>query len=339
MGDPEKRTYEDAAPSPDALSGLAERREAEVREALCKPDPRFRWETDTPELHKQLRIILTRLAEMRRLLRQRDEGPKLAPTQANDVRRALDTKVESYATHLGTCTEYADSLERLLVNLGGPVYIHTLLLREVRRDDTDGDLRWGEFFSRKELNRLVAAYDKPELPDEKSLEHRSAVDRLNYLFGLRSHIHHRHARARSRLKSVYLWRLAAVLFVLLVLLCAAVFWNDGSKGLVLASTVAAAGALGSALTGVFKVRDELSRIGDLRLFGSALVVQPLVGASAGLLLLMVLDTGLPGFEPVTLEKARWTTFASYAFIAGFSEPFFLGIVQRVAATAERKPTK
>lgn len=335
------RTNEDAPPTADELCALAEQRGREVRAELSKPAPRsrwFRWDTDTPELRKQLLIILSRLSEARRLLRRRDEGAALAPAKYAEVRRILDTGVDSYAGQLDTATDYSDSLERLLVDIGGPVYVNTLLLREVHRDDTDGQLRWSEFINRNELNKLVAAYDVPALA-EQSPEHSRAVDRLSYLYGLRHHLHHRHARARSQLKSVYLRRLAIVLFGLLVLLCLAILWNDGRKGLMLAATAASAGALGSALTGVFKVRDELSRIGDLRLFGSALIVQPLIGASAGLLLLVVLTTGLPGISPVPPDKAHWATFATYAFIAGFSEPFFLGVVQRVASTGERKPSK
>jgi hypothetical protein len=35
-------------------------------------------------------------------------------------------------------------------------------------------------------------------------------------------------------------------------------------------------------------------------------------------------------------KRSWSTYAVYAFVAGFSEPFVIGVVQRLAA-ADSKP--
>ena len=59
----------------------------------------------------------------------------------------------------------------------------------------------------------------------------------------------------------------------------------------------------------------------------AIVVQPLVGAVAGLFLLLVLESGA-----VELDWGgdEWATQGAVAFVAGFAEPFFLGVVKRVA---------
>jgi len=56
--------------------------------------------------------------------------------------------------------------------------------------------------------------------------------------------------------------------------------------------------------------------------------KPLIGAAAGLVLLLVLESGLLGNDASTWERA-----GLFAFAAGFSEPFFLGVVNRVT-TAE-----
>lgn len=330
----------------DPLHARAESPERTLRSLLSKPLPRFRWDTDTPELRKQLLIILTRLSEARRLLHQHqgtappapEKPTPLRPEKLEEIEGVLNTEANSYALHLDTATDYADSLERILVELGGPVYVHTLLIHETRQDDLGGEFRWSQFFPRGELDELLAAYSRSE-GEVDGAEHVRAVDRLIFLCAKRGHIHHRHARARSQLKNVFLKRLAIVLSMLISVLCLAIFWNEEERGILLAATAASAGALGSALTGVFKVRDELSRIGDLRLFGNALIVQPLVGASAGLLLFMVLTAGLPGIGPLSIQTASWATFATYGFIAGFSEPFFLGVVQRVASTGDRKAEK
>jgi hypothetical protein len=324
-------------PREDLLCAKAESVEDELRK-LLSTSSRFWLETDTPELRKQLLIILTRLSEARRLLRQRQEITSPVPTNLGEFERVLNTEVKGYGGHLDTATDYADSLERILIGLGDPVYVHTLLLHEACQDDLGGELRWGQFFPRRELDELLIAYGGPK-DVRGSANLIRAVDRLIFLTAKRGHTHHRHARARSQLKNLFLKYLAVILSILISVLCLVIFWDAGERAVLLAVTAASAGALGSALTGVFKVRDELSRIGDLRLFGNALIVQPLVGASAGLLLFMVLTAGLPGIGPVLNQTTSWATFATYGFIAGFSEPFFLGVVQRVASTGDRKTEK
>jgi hypothetical protein len=37
----------------------------------------------------------------------------------------------------------------------------------------------------------------------------------------------------------------------------------------------------------------------------------------------------------TAESSEWSGLGLLAFVAGFSEPFFLGIVQRVAVVSDR----
>jgi hypothetical protein len=94
-----------------------------------------------------------------------------------------------------------------------------------------------------------------------------------------------------------------------------------------------AGALGATLAGTMKIRDDLRELDDLRSFWPAMRVQPLVGATAGLIVLLVVETG-------TLDgggrSGSWAGRALVAFAAGFSEPFFLGLVQRVAVIPDRR---
>jgi len=52
---------------------------------------------------------------------------------------------------------------------------------------------------------------------------------------------------------------------------------------------------------------------------------------AGLVLLLVLDSRLIN---VSWGGPDWANRGAIAFVAGFSEPFFLGIVGRVAAIGE-----
>jgi hypothetical protein len=104
------------------------------------------------------------------------------------------------------------------------------------------------------------------------------------------------------------------------------------RGTVAPITAAVAGSLGSVVTGIFTLRG-LSRVDDMRTVRTGLFVQPLVGASAGLFLFLLIATHvltLPGTET---GVPGWQVAGAYGFVAGFSEAFFLGIVGRVAGAA------
>jgi hypothetical protein len=98
---------------------------------------------------------------------------------------------------------------------------------------------------------------------------------------------------------------------------------------------ACAGAVGSTLSGVFKVRDQLVRLDELRGFWPAMRVQPIVGACAGLIVFLILDS--KAIEPGAGGSVTWSGRGVLAFAAGWSKPFFLGIVQRVAVVSDRQP--
>ena len=78
---------------------------------------------------------------------------------------------------------------------------------------------------------------------------------------------------------------------------------------------------------------EVRELDDLRSFWPAMRVQPLVGATAGLIVLLVIETGT---LDVGGESGSWAGRALVAFVAGFSEPFFLGLVQRVAVIPDKR---
>lgn len=134
-----------------------------------------------------------------------------------------------------------------------------------------------------------------------------------------------HARLAIRAATLR-WML--MLLLLLVLGTGAVLaWagdTTGSFVLVAAST----GALGSVLSGFFRLRDDLHRLSDLRAFGAVLFVQPLVGAAAGLFAFLAVDAGVLDI-PTSGSAPSYTPYGVYGFIAGFSEPFLLGVVKRL----------
>jgi hypothetical protein len=134
-------------------------------------------------------------------------------------------------------------------------------------------------------------------------------------------------RARLRMKARVLWRLVPLL-ALAVSGLATVLALEGSLSWLTIVLVCVAGALGGVLAGFLKLRDSVTRIGDLRALRPAAYVQPLLGASAGLVMLLV---AVAGFLPAGDATAGLTSkYAVLAFAAGFSEPFFLQTVSRVA---------
>ena len=135
-------------------------------------------------------------------------------------------------------------------------------------------------------------------------------------------------RARQAMRARALRFLAPVLIVLTGGLALAI--GAAAEGPIAASILLAAlaGALGGTMAGTLKLRDNVSRIGDLRSLRPALYVQPLLGAAAGLILLLAVVGGFLTESP----EQGWAKYGLLAFAAGFSEPFFLGIVNRVAST-------
>jgi hypothetical protein len=112
--------------------------------------------------------------------------------------------------------------------------------------------------------------------------------------------------------------------------------SDDPGGLVL---TALAGAIGGTLSGARALR-ESADLRRTRGFQAWWWVQPAVGAAVGLLIHALLSSpvlALPGSE-ASGEWERIAAFVVYAFAAGFSEPFVLGVLAKITgavdATAE-----
>jgi hypothetical protein len=64
-------------------------------------------------------------------------------------------------------------------------------------------------------------------------------------------------------------------------------------------------------------------------------VQPLIGATAGLFTLLALESH--AVSPGGGGQTPWAAYALLTFVAGFSEPFFLGLVQKIAVVPDKDP--
>jgi hypothetical protein len=141
-------------------------------------------------------------------------------------------------------------------------------------------------------------------------------------------------RVRAAQKCRYLGILAWALVALFLGLAGIVQKVGGGGMWASIALVGFAGALGATLAGTFRVRDKLVELDDLRSFWPAMRVQPLVGAVAGLVILLVLESGAVALGDG--GSSSWAAQALFAFAAGFSEPFFLGVVEKVAVIPDQQ---
>ena len=138
-------------------------------------------------------------------------------------------------------------------------------------------------------------------------------------------------RARQKMRAKNLRVLAVLLFPLVVtfawLLAARGVGGASPRGIAL---VAIVGALGSAMSGTISARDKLTRGSDLRAFRAGLLAQVLLGAASSLVFLLLLGSSIVEIAGTATLEGK----AALGFVAGFSEPFFLKTVARVARMGE-----
>jgi hypothetical protein len=279
----------------------------------------------SPELVKVIGFVLDEIGEATRLRANRKQ-----------IDAALDheLKVTLEGAHIDTTDrgwEVLGALKRLNLRLGDHSYIAGLLEYEhTHARDPAHWHTWGEHFDPGELRSLLAAYRSAHVsPSQRA----TAVEWLASLYKKRAETG-RNRRAQAALKELYLKRLAVALLMLLVLLGVSADMSS-HRSLWREFTLAAlAGALGSTLSGVLRLRDHLVKLDELRAFRPAMRVQPLVGASAGALVFMLLSSHAVSVR--SLNPAVWSSPGLLGFVAGFSEPFFLGLVDRVAVLPDRR---
>ncbi len=292
-----------------------------------------RWQrrTRSPELKKALGFIEATVGDARRLLAKAEQRS----VDCRPVKRELLDLLSAHdadSLRIDSAWELYSGVKKTLLLVADRAYVSTLLEYEAVRTRMPGRWHgWGQHFAEAELTRL-----RRELATENGSPDamHQAVERLGFLYVKRAEAG-RERRAKAAQKCRYLYLLAPVLLALLAALAAAIDYVSGEEIWPLILMAATAGAVGSVLSGTLKLRDELVELDDLRSFMPTMSIQPLVGAAAGLVLLLVIESGtieLGGSNPDS-----WAVRALVAFAAGFSEPFFLGVVQRVARVPDKRP--
>lgn len=357
---PQKRR----APDAELLKTIIDRQD-ELLKSLSAPSRTRRLrlkvrDYDHPELLKVYGVIYNRLDELQRLLTERATAPPEGFEFIEQQLRSLlaRSNERSRTGNVHAAWEFAGSLELMLLTLGDDNYIITRLDNEQEREQKKLPGSWSDFLAIEKLNELLEKY-KPG--DTSGLRDR-AIEYLALLYTRRTGFE-RSRRTREELKADYLNRLTIILTVLLFLLVESIyfastpgagrfsqsFWSiarmiftldlklDLSQPDVRYALVAAViGALGSTLSGFYKLRDETGGIATLRAFRSAMWAQPFVGATAGVLLMLLIKSGVLALGATSGGQiTSWWTLSIYCFLAGFSEPFFLGVVQRVASAADK----
>src|ERR1044072_9218599 len=284
-----------------------------------------------PELAKALSLIQGYVGEARNLL---DLDDAEAPLRTAEVRERLPDLLTRDVRKLSidSAWELPNQLKRKLLLLGDVSYVWTQLEYEAQRDKKPNKWHgWSEHLPKKKLNDLLGARTKDPIDRTTQLE---AVRSLRMLYELRAEAG-LERRARAAQKCHYLALLIPILLVLALALGAAIFEvgrSDMWKQIALAGS---AGELGAAPSGIFRVRDRLVELDDLRSFWPAMRIQPLIGATAGLVTLLVLESGAVKLGAGAAERTPWAAVALFTFVAGFSEPFFLGLVRRVAVVPDK----
>lgn len=303
-----------------------ERRQVEPHSGIGSPRD--------PELREALARLLAALEQAKRLIYVCDRG---GVNRRDVLERMKRDSTALDLDHLGrdAANELADAFDRALIDIGDRVY----LLEELQREwffhrDPSAEI-WTGLYGEKQPKLLCQIREdcQAEAANEEDIQ--QARDWLRALRWTRT-ARDRQRWTRQQLKRRVLWLSAVVVSVTV----AAAFVAAGLLGgewKALGVSVSA-GALGAGVSGTYRLRDEVQQGRAVREFRATMFAQLAVGAAAGLVVGLVIESGL-----IRLGQGQlWTTQAVAAFVAGFSEAYFRGIVGRVGSSgndrAERRET-
>jgi hypothetical protein len=270
---------------------------------------RDRRASSDPELQKILARLYGILQEVIRL-----DGSGTAIPEVQ--RQLIEKKLEHSATSLtlDAAIELFDGLDRIVIEIGDAQYVCGEIAAELQwAKGSTTWLTWTTMFGSSVPSALKTYYSGESVPTAQLVEARREL--LNFRIARSDDYQVHRARQKMRAKNI-----AILLFSM----------NIGgltARGVLLVSI---AGALGAVMSGTFNARDTLLRGSDLRAFRAGLWAQVFLGAASAQVMFLLLTSDI-------LEIAGTKTLEGKAiicFVAGFSEPFFLGLVARVAKLGE-----
>jgi hypothetical protein len=253
-----------------------------------------------------------------------------------------------------TARELPNELRCMLLELAADNrrldYLQARLDEEQRREQLGSStLRWSDLLDPDELPVLRDALAQPDSSADAKPGRiaRRAVELLATLYQARNRAEREqraHDRVRdARLQWVTRWLLlllasAAALLVLAFSLAASSRQVEWLQDAVRIALVLMVGGLGSALSGTRRLLGVALLRGELDRFQAAFRAQVLVGGTLGLVALLLYEVGsLPTFQAIR-GFPDVVPVVIYAFLAGFSEPFVLGVVQGLIGGRSTPPS-
>ena len=288
------------------------------------------WGQYDPELGKVIQRLYSLIGELLRMHCVAppdvggDEWRGLSDEAQERVLRLLREEPEQLRLDSGL--EMFDALDRLTLEVADDRYLFAELSHELylnKRPTTW--VRWSDVFHDQMPCALGLYY---EGCSPKGHEVYAVRRKLASLRRVRSEDYQVH-RARQRMRAQNL-RILSVLLIPIVFVFGWLIAVVGEIARWQVALVACSGALGALAAGTYRAKDRLARGSDLRAFRAGVIAQLLLGAGSALFLLLFVKTGGVTFGDAEL----WAGQAVVGFVAGFSEPFVLKTVERVATLGQ-----
>lgn len=294
---------------------------------------------DDPVRTKNLEKIAGHLHSVLNFLESHDDKQCFIEQKTKTLCLLLEQIKKPCCISSNDAWELADMLEIELIRLGDPVYIFMLLKAQQKADITDTH-RWEKHFQSRDLDTLIDSYTHSKLQNCQHL-----LEARRFLEYLRQEqvSEYRRDRAKAQLRGIYLGRMALILALILPFLSyfyiVATQWKDNLAYLLL--VVLLSGATGSILSHAFKLgkqplhadtNDNIHEqpLGIRKLISEwkVFIAQPFIGATAALVLFLIFKSGL--IQIGGMKELGPEVYGLIAFLAGFSEAYFIGILDKVA---------
>jgi hypothetical protein len=309
------------------------------------------WRRYRPELVKVVSLIEVKLLQAK-LFPKTHKCPEVY-----EMLNKISAARPYWCKNLNAAHEVNHELNQLLPLIATDEYLYVNLEYEFKKtEDPEHRVLITELFEKSEITQLLnrlrrrpaqylcaakqllklyearSATKAQECHESKTPDRRWAEQLLKRLYEVRDE-GWTYERALVRLKRYYLMFDTFVVGILLVSLGVVIVVPIGSVGRpsnqILLVTLA--GALGSTLAAMLKLRDAVVRLNDLPAVLVVAVVQALIGASFGLVAWLLLTSGALQIGGDSI--AGWEMYTLVAFASGFSEPFSLGLIARFIGTS------